>query len=146
MTDLHQAAAPAAAPAPSASPHRWRLVRWAAWPLYFVLLARWTYVNGLPYTDDLVFLWLIGALLAAAVHGGEGWRRTLSVLRDWVPVMAVVWTYSLLRGYGAHTPGRRTCARSWRSTRRSASARRGRSACSTRSTPPARRTGTTTPP
>ncbi|WP_405016216.1 phosphatase PAP2 family protein [Kitasatospora sp. NBC_00070] len=96
---------PTLALAPTPKPAgRWRLLRWAAWPVYFTLLARWTYENGLAYTEDLVFLWLIGALLAAAVHGGEGWRRTLLVLRDWVPVMAVVWTYSLLRGYGAHTP------------------------------------------
>ncbi|WP_457030799.1 phosphatase PAP2 family protein [Kitasatospora sp. P5_F3] len=95
---------PANAAAPPSSANRWRFVRRAAWPLYFALLARWTYVNGLPYTEDLVFLWLIGALLAAAAHGGEGWRRALLVLRDWLPVMAVVWTYSLLRGYGAHTP------------------------------------------
>ncbi|MFJ8044111.1 phosphatase PAP2 family protein [Kitasatospora sp. NPDC096147] len=83
---------------------RWWVLRRAAWPVYLLLLGRWTWVNGLPYTDDLVFLWLIGALLAAAVHSGQGWRRALLVLRDWVPVMAAVLTYSLLRGYGAHTP------------------------------------------
>ncbi|MER5867391.1 phosphatase PAP2 family protein [Kitasatospora sp. NPDC002040] len=104
MTDLHAPLSSAVATASPASAGRWRYVRWAAWPLYFFLLARWTDRNGLPYTEDLVFLWLIGALLAAAVHGGEGWRRTLLVLRDWLPVMAVVWTYGLLRGYGAHTP------------------------------------------
>ncbi|MGW2398150.1 phosphatase PAP2 family protein [Kitasatospora sp. NPDC001664] len=82
----------------------WPVVRRAAWPVYLVALARWTWVNGLPYTEDLVFLWLIGALLAAAVHSGHGWRRALLVLRDWVPVMAAVLTYSLLRGFGAHTP------------------------------------------
>ncbi|BFV60592.1 phosphatase PAP2 family protein [Kitasatospora sp. CMC57] len=104
MTDLHSSVSPAGLTSRPTSAGRLRFVRRAAWPLYLVLLARWTYVNGLPYTEDLVFLWLIGALVTAAVHGGEGWRRTLLVLRDWVPVMAVVWTYSLLRGYGAHTP------------------------------------------
>ncbi|MDH6137468.1 membrane-associated phospholipid phosphatase [Kitasatospora sp. MAA4] len=78
-------------------------LRLLAWPVYIVSLWRYVNKNGLPYNNDLVFVWLIGALIAAAVHSGNrfGWLR---VLRDWVPVMAAVWAYSLLRGYGSHTP------------------------------------------
>lgn len=79
-------------------------LRLLAWPLYLAALLWYLRTYGLPYTNDLVFLWLIGALLAAGVHSGHGPRGFLLVLRDWVPVMAVVWAYSLLRGYGAHTP------------------------------------------
>ncbi|MEE1828977.1 phosphatase PAP2 family protein [Streptomyces sp. BE20] len=79
-------------------------IRLLAWPLYLLALLWYVRAYGLPYSNDVVFLWLIGALLAAAVHSGHGPRGFLLVLRDWVPVMAVVWTYSLLRGYGAHTP------------------------------------------
>ncbi|MFJ5231167.1 phosphatase PAP2 family protein [Kitasatospora sp. NPDC088391] len=77
--------------------------RHLAWPLFALAFWRYLAVYGLPYANDVVFLWLIAALVAASVHSGgrKGWLR---VLRDWVPVMAVVWTYSLLRGYGSHTP------------------------------------------
>ncbi|MFK0191672.1 phosphatase PAP2 family protein [Kitasatospora sp. NPDC090308] len=80
-------------------------LRHLAWPLFAVAFWRYLVVYGLPYANDVVFLWLIAALIAASVHSGgrKGW---LYVLRDWVPVMAVVWTYSLLRGYGSHTPWR----------------------------------------
>ncbi|MEY9948873.1 phosphatase PAP2 family protein [Kitasatospora sp. GAS1066B] len=82
---------------------RARYVRLLAWPVYFLLLWRYIADNGLPYQNDVVFCWLIGALIAAAVQSGHrfGWLR---VLRDWLPVMGAVYAYSLLRGYGAHTP------------------------------------------
>ncbi|WP_354643809.1 phosphatase PAP2 family protein [Kitasatospora camelliae] len=77
--------------------------RLLAWPLFALALAWYVDGYGLPYENDVVFCWLIAALVAASVHAGgrHGW---LSVLRDWVPVMAAVWTYALLRGYGSHTP------------------------------------------
>ncbi|MFF7634004.1 phosphatase PAP2 family protein [Kitasatospora sp. NPDC008050] len=83
--------------------YRTRHLRLLAWPLYGFLLWRYIAANGLPYANDVVFCWLIGALVAGAVHSGYrgGWLR---VLRDWLPVMGAVYVYSLLRGYGAHTP------------------------------------------
>ncbi|MEU9133986.1 phosphatase PAP2 family protein [Kitasatospora sp. NPDC048540] len=82
--------------------HRLR-PRHLAWPLFALAFGWYLWTYGLPYANDVVFCWLIGALVAASVHSGgrRGWPL---VLRDWVPVMAVVWVYSLLRGYGAHTP------------------------------------------
>ncbi|MGA5818785.1 phosphatase PAP2 family protein [Kitasatospora sp. NPDC094028] len=82
----------------------WSRLRWLAWPLYLAGFGWFLGTQGLAFANDVVFLWLIGALLTAAVHSGHGPRGFLLVLRDWVPVMAVVWAYSLLRGYGAHTP------------------------------------------
>ncbi|MET8627719.1 phosphatase PAP2 family protein [Kitasatospora sp. NPDC004669] len=82
-------------------PARLRLL---AWPVYLACLVWFLNTQGMAFANDVVFLWLIGALLTAAVHSGHGPRGFLLVLRDWVPVMAVVWVYSLLRGYGAHTP------------------------------------------
>ncbi|MEU6232486.1 phosphatase PAP2 family protein [Kitasatospora sp. NPDC047058] len=95
---------PVRRPLPGARVRALARLRLLAWPLYLLALLRYLLVYGLPYANDVVFLWLIGALLAAAVHSGHGPRGFLLVLRDWVPVMAVVWAYSLLRGYGAHTP------------------------------------------
>ncbi|GAA2154827.1 phosphatase PAP2 family protein [Kitasatospora kazusensis] len=91
-------------PLPRAAPpaHRSPL-RLLAWPAYAATLVWYVHTYGLPYANDIVFCFLIGALIAAAVHSGHrlGWVR---ILRDWLPVMAAVWTYSLLRGYGSHTP------------------------------------------
>lgn len=95
---------PVSRPLPSARATALARLRLLAWPLYLLALVQYVRINGVPYANDVVFCWLIGALLAAAVHAGHGLRRFLLVLRDWVPVMAAVWTYSLLRGYGAHTP------------------------------------------
>ncbi|PYC77986.1 inositol phosphorylceramide synthase [Streptomyces tateyamensis] len=117
MTSLLHPARPAAKQPPAqqtvgagAGPSRTlraraRYLRWLAWPVYFFALWRYIADNGVPYQNDLVFCWLIGALIAAAVHSGYrfGWLR---VLRDWLPVMGAVYVYSLLRGYGAHTPWR----------------------------------------
>ncbi|MEV7022628.1 phosphatase PAP2 family protein [Kitasatospora sp. NPDC093558] len=112
MTNLLRAAPPprlvrAGRPGPAGVAARLRPLRplrLLAWPLYLAALAWYVRGNGLPSANDVVFCWLIGALLTAAVHSGHGPRGFLLVLRDWVPVMAAVWTYSLLRGYGAHTP------------------------------------------
>ncbi|WP_354643648.1 phosphatase PAP2 family protein [Kitasatospora camelliae] len=103
MTDPPPAR-PAGASALARGTSLWRYLRYGAWPLYLALLGWWTWEYGVPYTDDLVLCWLIGALLAAAVHSGDSWHAGLLVLRDWLPVAAVLWTYALLRGYAAHTP------------------------------------------
>ncbi|MFI6845555.1 phosphatase PAP2 family protein [Kitasatospora sp. NBC_00085] len=95
---------PVTRPQPGARASALARLRLLAWPLYLLALLWYLRTYGLPYSNDVVFCWLIGALLAAAVHSGHGRRGFLLVLRDWVPVMAAVWAYSLLRGYGAHTP------------------------------------------
>ncbi|MER7843253.1 phosphatase PAP2 family protein [Kitasatospora sp. NPDC096077] len=79
-------------------------LRLLAWPAYLTAFVWFLATQGMAFANDVVFLWLIGALLTAAIHSGHGRRGFLLVLRDWIPVMAVVWAYSLLRGYGAHTP------------------------------------------
>lgn len=111
MTKLLSPAPPTPAPAGrlrpvTDRPRRTGLarLRLLAWPLYLTAFGWFLHTQGLAFANDVVFLWLIGALLTAAVHSGHGWRGFALVLRDWVPVMAVVWVYSLLRGYGAHTP------------------------------------------
>ncbi|MER5635663.1 phosphatase PAP2 family protein [Kitasatospora sp. NPDC002227] len=78
-------------------------LRLLAWPAYAGVLVWYVQTNGLPYANDVVFCFLIGALVAMAVHSGQR-GGAVRVLRDWVPVMGAVYTYSLLRGYGAHTP------------------------------------------
>jgi hypothetical protein len=108
VTSLLQSARPAPEPRTRTETLLGRLrhvrhLRWLAWPTYFWLFWHCYQLYGVPYNNDLVFLWLMGALAAACVHSGH-WLGWLKVLRDWVPVMAAVYAYSLLRGYGAHTP------------------------------------------
>jgi hypothetical protein len=59
-----------------------------------------TLTVGLPLSDDTVLLWLAAALFVASLDDLKNWRR--GVLRDWLPLYAVLALYSLLRGYASH--------------------------------------------
>lgn len=56
-----------------------------------------TAVFGLPTGREVVTAWLL--LLLYAIVGGNGaaWRR--AVLRDWLPLLVVLFAYDLLRGF-----------------------------------------------
>lgn len=56
-----------------------------------------TFFFGFPTGREVVTAWLL--LLLYAVVGGNGavWRRT--VVRDWLPLLLVLFAYDLLRGY-----------------------------------------------
>jgi hypothetical protein len=80
------------------SPPRRRLaVGWTAFGVAFVLF---TVFLGLPYSEDEILLWLTAALLIASLGDPARWRR--SVVRDWLPLYAVLAIYALLRGYASH--------------------------------------------
>jgi hypothetical protein len=63
-------------------------------------------VFGFPTGREVVTLWVLALLLAAC--GGEWpvWRR--SVLRDWGPLLAVLFAYDALRGQADELGGRLT--------------------------------------
>lgn len=55
-----------------------------------------TALTGFPTGRELLTLWLLLGLLAACGGDVTVWRR--AVWRDWVPLLAVLWTYDLIRG------------------------------------------------
>jgi membrane-associated phospholipid phosphatase len=65
---------------------------------------------GFPTGREVITLWLLLTLLAACAGHVGVWRR--AVVRDWLPLLAVLWAYDLLRGvaneiggalFGLHT-------------------------------------------
>jgi membrane-associated phospholipid phosphatase len=51
---------------------------------------------GLPYSQDWIFVWIVGLMVAFSVAGGEHSLRRL--IRDWLPIIVALLAYDLLRG------------------------------------------------
>lgn len=77
---------------------RWRLL--VGWSVFATALALFVAFIGIPYTEDQVLLWLTAALFVASLGNPGKWGR--GVLRDWLPLYAVLAGYALLRGYASH--------------------------------------------
>ena len=80
-----------------ANPRRRLLVSWSIFAGAFVLFVVFI---GLPYSEDDLLLWLTAALFVASLGDLGRWRRGL--IRDWLPLYAVLAVYALLRGYASH--------------------------------------------
>src|SRR5437016_1105310 len=51
---------------------------------------------GLPYSQDWIVVWIVGLMLACSVGAGQHSARRL--VKDWLPIIAVLLAYDLLRG------------------------------------------------
>src|SRR6266480_5387665 len=51
---------------------------------------------GLPYSQDWIFVWIVGLMLACSVAEGQHAIRRL--IRDWLPLIVALLAYDLLRG------------------------------------------------
>ena len=51
---------------------------------------------GLPYSQDWIFVWIVGLMVAISVAGGEHSLRRL--VTDWLPIIVALLAYDLLRG------------------------------------------------
>ena len=51
---------------------------------------------GLPYSQDWIFVWIVGLMLAFSVGAGQHSARRL--VKDWLPIILVLLAYDLLRG------------------------------------------------
>ena len=100
---------PEEGPPPMTAPRSWaRLRLWAGqrrrsligWSLLAVIFVVSVAVIGVPISEDTVLLWLAAALFVASLDNLKDWRS--GVLRDWLPLYAVLLVYSLLRGYASH--------------------------------------------
>jgi len=80
-----------------ASPRRRLVVGWSVFAALFVLFVVFI---GLPYSEDDLLIWLTAALFVASLGDPGQWRRGL--IRDWLPLYAVLAVYALLRGYASH--------------------------------------------
>jgi hypothetical protein len=79
-----------------ASPTTVRILRWggpAVWVVAFVIF--WL-SRGLPLSRDMLVAWILLGLLAFSLTNVRGWMR--SVVLEWLPFLAILWVYDLLRG------------------------------------------------
>src|SRR6478609_103493 len=51
---------------------------------------------GLPYSQDWIFVWIVGLLLSFSLGAGQHSARRL--VTDWLPILGVLLAYDLLRG------------------------------------------------
>src|SRR5436189_3098732 len=51
---------------------------------------------GLPYSQDWIFVWIVGLMLALSV--GDGQHSVRRLIKDWLPIIAALLAYDLLRG------------------------------------------------
>src|SRR5262249_2340121 len=70
---------------------------WLGPLVYGVLLAVAVAFRGLPTSRDALVFWILLGLLAASLTNVRRWVRGLIV--DWLPFVAVLFAYDLLRGY-----------------------------------------------
>jgi hypothetical protein len=78
------------------TPATQRLLRWGGpivWATALVLV--WA-KDGLPLSRDRLMMWILLGLLAFSLTHPRGWLR--SVVLEWLPFLAILWAYDLLRG------------------------------------------------
>jgi hypothetical protein len=76
-----------------ASPTTVRILRWGG-PVVWV--ASFWLERGLPLSRDMLVMWILLGLLALSLTNVKGWVR--SVVLEWLPFLAILWVYDLLRG------------------------------------------------
>jgi hypothetical protein len=71
------------------------------WSLFVVAAALYLIIFGIPYSADVILLWVTAALFVSSLGDRQRWGR--GMLRDWLPLYAVLILYALLRGYASDT-------------------------------------------
>jgi len=57
-------------------------------------------VAGIPWSSNSVLLFVIAGLVVSSLGSGVRWKQ---LMFDWLPLMAVLFGYGILRGYASHT-------------------------------------------
>jgi hypothetical protein len=79
---------------PRLSPRAMTIIRWLAVATWAVVVGNWIVRDGLSYDRNTLLLVICIGLIAATI----GRRRSLTVIRDWLPFAAVLVVYDLSRG------------------------------------------------
>lgn len=83
-------------PFASTRAQRWAALRRVALALYAVTLLVYSVSVGIPLQRELVIAWVCGGLALASI--GRPPREVLLLLRDWVPLAAILVVYDITRG------------------------------------------------
>jgi len=79
-----------------ASPMTVRILRWGGPAIWVVAFVIFWLSRGLPLSRDMLVAWILLGLLAFSLTNVMGWMR--SVVLEWLPFLAILWVYDLLRG------------------------------------------------
>ena len=79
-----------------ASPTPAQVVRWVGPILWGLAFFVFYLLRGLPLSRDWLVAWILLGLLAFSLTNVKGWMR--SVVLEWIPFLAILWVYDLLRG------------------------------------------------
>jgi hypothetical protein len=71
------------------------------WSVFAVAAAMYLIFFGIPYSADVILLWVTAALFVSTLGENRRWGR--GVIRDWMPLYLVLILYALLRGYASDT-------------------------------------------
>jgi PAP2 superfamily len=87
----------------------WLSYRWSdpgrrrvtiGWILYAASLVVYYVVAGIPWSTNSVLLYVVVGLVISSLGGGVRWKQ---LMLDWLPLIAVLFGYGVLRGYASHT-------------------------------------------
>jgi membrane-associated phospholipid phosphatase len=70
------------------------------WLLLLASLVVYFFIAGIPWSTNSVLIYVMAGLVISSLGTGVRWRR---LLLDWIPLIAVLFVYGLLRGYASHT-------------------------------------------
>jgi hypothetical protein len=71
------------------------------WSVFAAAAAAYLVLFGIPYSADVILLWIAAALFVSTLGESGRWGRGL--IRDWLPLYAVLALYAFLRGYASDT-------------------------------------------
>jgi hypothetical protein len=87
----------------------WLSYRWSdpgrrrvtiGWVLYVASLVVYYIVAGIPWSTNSVLLYVVAGLVISSLGSGVRWKQ---LMLDWLPLIAVLFGYGVLRGYASHT-------------------------------------------
>jgi membrane-associated phospholipid phosphatase len=100
---------PSAAPPGPRSISGWLTHRWddpgrrrvtIGWALYAASLVVYFVIAGIPWSTNSVLLYVVAGLVISSLGSGVRWKQ---LVIDWLPLIAVLFGYGILRGYASHT-------------------------------------------
>jgi hypothetical protein len=71
------------------------------WSIFALAVAAYLILFGIPYSADVILLWVAAALFVSTIEDSRNLGRT--VIKDWLPLYLVLALYALLRGYASDT-------------------------------------------
>ncbi len=75
---------------------RWPAVRTGGLAAYSLVVVWFIDTRGVPFDRETVLAWVCGCLVL--VNLGRPWRQSVQVVIDWLPFLAVMLIYDLVRG------------------------------------------------